>query len=131
MPQNGAVAAVVAQFAAVDRWISRRFLAEHAPAATVWAAFEQLVSQKWASIVEVVPPLLNWLISSRSPFWWLPLNLKPPCEAVLVRLIFSLKNQKPSWASPLLSKRSTPKKMTSQVVAAAGAGHVLAFFGSE
>ena len=31
-------------------------------------------------MVEVVPPLLNWLISSRSPLAWLPLNLKPPCE---------------------------------------------------
>ena len=46
MPQKGAVAAVVAQLAAVERCCSRRFAPEHAPATRFWAAFLQEVSQK-------------------------------------------------------------------------------------
>src|SRR6478752_6843359 len=71
-------------------------------------------------IVETWPPLLKSLRMSRSAFLWTPTNL--PVAGSRVTLFW--KNQKPCWASPLLSKRSEPKNRTSQLVAVAGAGQV-------
>src|SRR5436190_11444416 len=68
-------------------------------------------------MVDVLPPLLKSLMISRSPSLWTPLKLKPPPFDVLPRVILFWKNQKPCWASPLLSKRSEPKNSTSQVAA--------------
>src|SRR6478735_7563726 len=78
-------------------------------------------------IVETEPPLLKSLRMSRSPGLWTPTNL--PVAGSRVTLFW--KNQKPCCASPLLSKRSEPKKRTSQLVAVPGALQVVAFFGIE
>src|SRR5215475_10799158 len=59
-------------------------------------------------IVEVVPPLLKSLRTSRSPTLCTPLNVP-----LLLSVTWFWKNQKPCWASPLLSKRSEPKYRTS------------------
>src|SRR5438067_11807366 len=66
---------------------------------------------------DVPPPFEKSLMTSRSPFLWTPLNAKPPPLFVLLSVILFWKNQKPCWASPLLSKRSEPKNSTSQVAA--------------
>jgi hypothetical protein len=57
--------------------------------------------------------------------------LKPPFDAVLLRVTEFLKNQKPSWASPSFVNRSEPKKITSHEVVPVGTGHVAAFGVSE
>src|SRR3989442_11859911 len=79
-------------------------------------------------MVEVVPPTLKSLTTSTSPFLWKlgePLKLWPPPLLVLPRVILFWKNQKPFCASPALSNRSMPKKMTLQVEVLDG--HVVLF----
>jgi hypothetical protein len=66
-------------------------------------------------IVDVVPPLLKSLITSRSPVRCTPVKPEPPPTLLLPSAIEFWKNQKPCCASPLLSKRSEPKYSTSQV----------------
>src|SRR5215469_8191023 len=61
-------------------------------------------------MVAVEPPTLKSLTTSRSPFLWTPLKPWPPPLLLVPREIAFWKNQKPFWASPLLSKRSMPKK---------------------
>src|SRR6266851_3515250 len=58
-------------------------------------------------MVETAPPVEKSETISKSPFTWCP--LKPPLE--FVDTVESCKNQNPAVASPLLSKRSMPKKM--------------------
>src|SRR6266849_6203097 len=55
---------------------------------------------------------------------WTPVKLCPPPLLALPRLIWFWKNQKPFWASPLLSKRSIPKKICLHVVAATEPGQL-------
>src|SRR5690349_20331000 len=66
-------------------------------------------------MVAVVPPLLKSLMTRRSPFLWTPVKPVPPPTLLEPRPIAFWKNQKPCWASPLLSKRSEPKYNTSHL----------------
>src|SRR5207302_1013420 len=61
------------------------------------------------------PPLLKSLTTRTSPFWCTPLKLNPAPDFELPRVTWFWKNQKPFWASPLLSKRSIPKKISLHV----------------
>jgi hypothetical protein len=112
MPQNASAARAGAHFAWVDVCSRCRF------PFTVG-------SHVYTLIVDVVPPLLKSLITSRSPALWTPLNLKPPPLLTSVCSILFWKNQKPCWASPLLSKRSEPKYRTSHVVSPTGASQAV------
>src|SRR5437763_3936751 len=73
-------------------------------------------------MVDVVPPLLKSLMISRSPSLCTPVKLVPPPFGVVPRPIAFWKNQKPCWASPLLSKRSEPKNSTSHFFVGSNAG---------
>src|SRR5436190_535043 len=66
-------------------------------------------------IVDTPPPLLKSLMTRTSPFACTPVKPEPPPTLLLPRVIRFWKNQNPCWASPLLSKRSEPKKINSQV----------------
>src|SRR5438445_9269043 len=73
-------------------------------------------------MVDVPPPLLKSLTTSRSPGRWntvppLLVNPLPPLTLFVPSPIPFCRNQKPCGASPLLSSRSEPKKMMSQVAA--------------
>ncbi len=124
IPQNWSSATADAQLAAAEVASSCRLP-------------ETAVFHTYTLIVEVPPPLLKSLMTSRSPFLCVaaaPVSgsqkpVPPPItcgQAVSTTpsplasnpvLTLFWKNQKPCCASPLLSKRSEPKKITSQVAA--------------
>src|SRR4029450_2390051 len=66
MPQNELFAAAEAQLALVDVPKFRRFASPHVPA-VLPVVFLQVGSHEYTVIVDVVPPLLKSLITSRSP----------------------------------------------------------------
>src|SRR5215470_2141749 len=110
MPQNASPAAAEAQLALAEVARVRRFASPHVP-----PAFLQVGSHAYTVIVDVAPPLLKSLITSRSPGRCTPLKPEPPPTLLLPRPIEFWKNQNPCCASPLLSSRSEPKYSTSQV----------------
>src|SRR5436190_23304087 len=67
-----------------------------------WSPPEPTHSSTW--IVVTAPPFEKFASTRRSPTWWTPLN-----EPFGLTVMFCWKNQKPSWASPSLAKRSAPK----------------------
>src|SRR5215471_1430571 len=73
------------------------------------------VSHEYTEMIDVVPPLLKSLMISTSPALCSPVNLLAPCAGPPLSLTLFCMNQKPCWASPLLSKRSDPKNNTSQL----------------
>src|SRR5215470_479968 len=109
MPQNVSFAAAVAQLAAFDDWRVNRFASPHVLPPTVSPVFEQAGFHSYTVMIEVVPPLLKSLTTSRSPSLCTPLKLP---LLVPTRPIWFWKNQNPCCASPLLSRRSEPKYST-------------------
>src|SRR5215470_2518653 len=111
MPQNVSPAVAEPQLALAEVARVRRFASPHVP-----PAFLQVGSHEYTVIVDVVPPLLKSLITSRSPARCTPVKPVPPPTLLPPRAIEFWKNQNPCCASPLLSRRSEPKYSTSQDV---------------
>src|SRR5215475_6690586 len=112
MPQNESAAEAEAQLALVDVPWFRRFASPQVPA-VVPVVFLHVGSHEYTVIVDVVPPLLKSLITKMSPVLCTPVKPEPPPTLLLPWAILFWKNQKPSCASPLLSRRSDPKYSTS------------------
>jgi hypothetical protein len=72
-------------------------------------------------MIETVPPLEKSLTIRTSPLVCTPLKVPFAFSET-----FFWKNQKPCWASPLLSKRSEPKNSRLQLVTPVATGQCVA-----
>src|SRR5262245_55515075 len=96
MPQNLSPAPnlLLAQLASVEDASSLRFASPQVPGVSP-VVFLHCGSHSKTLIVDVVPPLLKSLITSRSPVLWTPSNWLPSFSSFPPWVILFWKNQKP------------------------------------
>src|SRR3954453_16896151 len=112
MPQNLSFVDAEEQLALADVSRMRRFASPHVPA-VLPVVFLHVVSHEYTVMVDVLPPLLKSLMTSRAPGLCTPVKPLPPPTLLLPSATEFCKNQNPCCASPLLSRRSEPKNSTS------------------
>jgi hypothetical protein len=88
--------------ALVDVPSIRRFASPHVPV-VLPVVFVHVGSHAYTVIVDVVPPLLKSVTTRTSPALCTPVKPVPPPTLLVPSAIEFWKNQKPCWASPLLS----------------------------